>query len=135
MEQCSLLLQPMLFLGKNGVLYGGILGRWPMKQTDIYGGSDLSAVDLQTDHPEFKNWIGWLERDIETGPSGGRFPPPSGGEYGLVQPTGMRGNHDYIFGFSQIVCYADAFMENRRHFSSTDGGVPARCRAGRLSPP
>ena len=37
-----------------------------MKQTDIYTEALICLRSiLQTDHPEFKNWIGWLERDIE----------------------------------------------------------------------
>ena len=37
-----------------------------MKQTDIYTKALICLRSiLQTDHPEFKNWIGWLERDIE----------------------------------------------------------------------
>ena len=37
-----------------------------MKQTDIYTEAltCLRSI-LQADHPEFKNWIDWLERDIE----------------------------------------------------------------------
>ena len=37
-----------------------------MKQTDIYTEALICLRSiLQTDHPEFKNWIDWLERDIE----------------------------------------------------------------------
>ena len=37
-----------------------------MKQTDIYTKALICLRSiLQTDHPEFKNWIGWLERDIQ----------------------------------------------------------------------
>lgn len=37
-----------------------------MKQTDIYTEALICLRSiLQTDHPEFKNWIGWLERDIQ----------------------------------------------------------------------
>ena len=44
-----------------------------MKQTDIYTEALVCLrLILQTDHPEFKNWLDWLERDIE---AGGR--PPS----------------------------------------------------------
>ena len=36
-----------------------------MKQTDIYTEALICLRSiLQTDHPEFKNWIDWLERDI-----------------------------------------------------------------------
>ena len=37
-----------------------------MKQTDIYTEALICLRSiLQTDHPEFQNWIDWLERDIE----------------------------------------------------------------------
>ena len=37
-----------------------------MKQTDIYTEALVCLrLILQTDHPEFKNWLDWLERDIE----------------------------------------------------------------------
>ena len=37
-----------------------------MKQTDIYTEALICLRSiLQADHPEFKNWIDWLERDIE----------------------------------------------------------------------
>ena len=37
-----------------------------MKQTDIYTEAltCLRSI-LLADHPEFQNWIDWLERDIE----------------------------------------------------------------------
>ena len=37
-----------------------------MKQTDIYTEA-LNCLHsiLLADHPEFQNWIGWLERDIQ----------------------------------------------------------------------
>ena len=37
-----------------------------MKQTDIYTKALICLRSiLQADHPEFKNWINWLERDIQ----------------------------------------------------------------------
>ena len=37
-----------------------------MKQTDIYTEALICLRSiLQADHPEFKNWIDWLERDIQ----------------------------------------------------------------------
>ena len=37
-----------------------------MKQTDIYTEALICLKSiLQADHPEFKNWIDWLERDIQ----------------------------------------------------------------------
>ena len=37
-----------------------------MKQTDVYTEALICLRSiLQADHPEFKNWIDWLERDIQ----------------------------------------------------------------------
>ena len=37
-----------------------------MKQTDIYTEALICLrLILQADHPEFKNWIDWLERDVQ----------------------------------------------------------------------
>ena len=37
-----------------------------MKQTDIYTEALICLRSiLQADYPEFKNWIDWLERDIQ----------------------------------------------------------------------
>ena len=37
-----------------------------MKQTDIYTEAlTCLRLILLADHPEFENWIDWLERDIE----------------------------------------------------------------------
>ena len=37
-----------------------------MKQTDIYTEALICLRSiLQADHPEFQNWIDWLERDIQ----------------------------------------------------------------------
>ena len=37
-----------------------------MKQTDIYTEALICLRSiLLADHPEFQNWIGWLERDIQ----------------------------------------------------------------------
>ena len=50
-----------------------------MKQSDIYTEAltCLRSI-LLADHPEFQNWIDWLERDIQAGTSGGRFPTTFG---------------------------------------------------------
>ena len=46
-----------------------------MKQTDIYTEALICLRSiLQADHPEFKNWIDWLEGTFRTGTSGGRLP-------------------------------------------------------------
>ena len=59
-----------------------------MKQTDIYTEAltCLRSI-LLADHPDFQNWIDWLERDIEDWkPTAGGCPPPPGiWRHGLVQ--------------------------------------------------
>ena len=61
-----------------------------MKQTDIYTEALVCLrLILQTDHPEFKNWLDWLGRD-------------------------MRGNHDYIFDFLKSVCYTFGHRNGKR---------------------
>ena len=67
-----------------------------MKQTDIYTEALVCLrLILQTDHPEFKNWLDWLGRDIEDLPN-------------------MRGNHDYIFDFLKSVCYTFGHRNGKR---------------------
>ena len=59
-----------------------------MKQTDIYTEALICLRSiLQTDHPEFKNWIDWLSGILRTGPSGGVGSPTFRGIrwYGLIQ--------------------------------------------------
>ena len=81
-----------------------------MKQTDIYTEALICLRSiLQTDHPEFKNWIGWLERDIEDWTQRREVSHPLrayGGMGSFNDLPSMRGNHDYIFGFLKSVCYA-----------------------------
>lgn len=74
-----------------------------MKQTDIYTEALICLRSiLQTDHPEFKNWIGWLERDIEDWTQRREVSHhlrAYGGMGSFNDLPSMRGNHDYIFGF------------------------------------
>ena len=81
-----------------------------MKQTDIYTEALICLRSiLQTDHPEFKNWIGWLERDIEDWTQRREVSHhlrAYGGMGSFNDLPSMRGNHDYIFGFLKSVCYA-----------------------------
>ncbi len=142
-EQCSLLRSRMLFLGKRWCALWRYLGeRWPMKQSDIYTEAltCLRSI-LLADHPEFQNWIDWLERDIQDwNPAAGGCPPSSGiRRYGLVQrPAQYAWKSRLYFRLSQVrvLCLRPSLWQTGRHFSGgTDGGVPARCRAGSLSPP
>ena len=46
-----------------------------MKQTDIYTEALVCLrLILQTDHPEFKNWLDGWGGILRIGPSGGRSP-------------------------------------------------------------
>ena len=107
-----------------------------MKQTDIYTEAltCLRSI-LLTDHPEFKNWIGWLERDIQDWNQQREVAHhlrAYGGMGSFNDLPSMRGNHDYIFD----LCLRPSLWQTGRHFSGgIDGGVPPRCRAGSLSPP
>ena len=113
-----------------------------MKQSDIYTEAltCLRSI-LLADHPEFQNWIDWLERDIQDWNQRREVAHhlrAYGGMGSFNDLPSMRGNHDYIFDFLKSVCYAFGHLYGKRgrHFSGgTDGGVPARCRAGSLSPP
>ena len=70
-----------------------------MKQTDIYTEALICLRSiLQTDHPEFKNWIGWLERDIEDWTQRREVSHhlrAYGGMGSFNDLPSMRGNHDY----------------------------------------
>ena len=81
-----------------------------MKQTDIYTEAltCLRSI-LLADHPEFQNWIDWLERDIEDWTQRREVAHhlrAYGGMGSFNDLPSMRGNHDYIFGFLKSVCYA-----------------------------
>ena len=60
-------------------------------------------------------------------------------EYGLVQrPAQYAWKSRLYFRLSQVrvLCLRPSLWQTGRHFSGgIDGGVPARCRAGSLSPP
>ena len=80
-----------------------------MKQTDIYAEAlyCLHSI-LVTDHPEFQNWINWLERDIEDWTQRREVAHhlrAYGGMGSFNDLPRMRGNHEYIFGFLKSVCY------------------------------
>ena len=89
-----------------------------MKQTDIYTEALICLRSiLQTDHPEFKNWIGWLERDIEDWNQQREVAHhlrAYGGMGSFNDLPSMRGNHDYIFGFLKSVCYAFGHLYGKR---------------------
>lgn len=81
-----------------------------MKQTDIYTQAltCLRSI-LQTDHPELKNWIDWLDRDIEDWAQWQEVTHhlrAYGGMGSFNDLPNMQGVHDYIFGFLKSVCYA-----------------------------
>ena len=112
-----------------------------MKQSDIYTEAltCLRSI-LLADHPEFQNWIGWLERDIQDWNQQREVAHhlrAYGGMGSFNDLPSMRGNHDYIFDFLKcVLCLRPSLWQTGRHFSGgIDGGVPARCRAGSLSPP
>lgn len=80
-----------------------------MKQTDIYTEALVCLrLILQADHPEFQNWIDWLERDIQDWTQRREVAHhlrAYGGMGSFNDLPGMCGNHDYIFGFLKSVCY------------------------------
>ena len=81
-----------------------------MKQTDIYTEALICLRSiLQTDHPEFKNWIDWLERDIQDWTQRREVAHhlrAYGGMGSFNDLPSMHGDHDYIFSFLKSVCYA-----------------------------
>ena len=89
-----------------------------MKQTDIYTEAltCLRSI-LLADHPEFQNWIDWLERDIEDWTQRREVAHhlrAYGGMGSFNDLPSMRGNHDYIFGFLKSVCYAFGHLYGKR---------------------
>ena len=89
-----------------------------MKQTDIYTEALICLRSiLQADHPEFKNWIDWLERDIQDWIQRREVAHhlrAYGGMGSFNDLPSMRGNHDYIFGFLKSVCYAFGHLYDKR---------------------
>ena len=113
-----------------------------MKQTDIYTEALVCLrLILQTDHPEFKNWLDWLGRDIEDWTQRREVAHhllAYGGMGSFNDLPNMRGNHDYIFDFLKSVCYTfwpPQWQAARNFTRGIDGGVCPRCRAGILSSP
>ena len=110
-----------------------------MKQTDIYTEA-LSCLRLilWADHPEFQNWIDWLERDIQDWTQRREVAHhlrAYGGMGSFNDLPSMCGNHDYIFGFLKSVCYTFGHLYNKRGRSFSgrrDGGMRSRHGAGRL---
>ena len=92
-----------------------------MKQTDIYTEAltCLRSI-LLADHPEFQNWIDWLERDIQDWTQRQEVAHhlrAYGGMGSFNDLPSMRGNHDYIFAFSSPCAMPSAiFMANGKAF-------------------
>ena len=89
-----------------------------MKQTDIYTEALICLKSiLQADHPEFKNWIDWLERDIQDWTQHREVAHhlrAYGGMGSFNDLPSMRGDHDYIFGFLKSCCYAFGHLYGKR---------------------
>ena len=101
-----------------------------MKQTDIYTEAltCLRSI-LLADHPEFQNWIDWLERDIEDWTQRREVAHhlrAYGGMGSFNDLPGMRGNHDYIFGFLKSVCYAFGHLYGKREGISPEARIVRR---------
>ena len=107
-----------------------------MKQTDIYTEALICLRSiLQADHPEFKNWIDWLERDIQDWNQRREVAHhlrAYGGMGSFNDLPSMRGNHDYIFDFLKSVCYAFGHLYAKRE--GIDGGVPPRLEQAAYHP-
>ena len=89
-----------------------------MKQTDIYTEALICLRSiLLADHPEFQNWIGWLERDIQDWNQRREVTHhlrAYGGMGSFNDLPSMHGNHDYIFDFLKSVCYAFGHLYGKR---------------------
>lgn len=92
-----------------------------MKQSDIYTEAltCLRSI-LLADHPEFQNWIDWLERDIQDWNQRREVAHhlrAYGGMGSFNDLPSMRGNHDYIFDFLSPCAMPSAiFMANGKAF-------------------
>ena len=89
-----------------------------MKQADIYTEA-LSCLRLilWADHPEFKNWIDWLERDIQDWNQRREVVHhlrAYGGMGSFNDLPSMHGNRDYIFRFLKSFCYAFGHLYDKR---------------------
>lgn len=95
-----------------------------MKQNDIYTEALICLrLILQTDHPEFKNWIDWLEQDIQDWTQYREVAHhlrAYGGMGSFNDLPSMHGNLDYIFGFLKSVCYAFAHLYGKREGISAE---------------
>ena len=89
-----------------------------MKQTDIYTEALICLkLILHADHPEFKNWIDWLDRDIQDWTQYREVAHhlrAYGGMGSFNDLPSMRGNHDYIFCFLKSFCYAFGHLYGKR---------------------
>lgn len=89
-----------------------------MKQADIYTDALICLrLILQADHPEFKNWIDWLELDIDDWTQRKNVTHhlrAYGGMGSFNDLPNMRGNHEYIFGFLKSVFYAFGHLYCKR---------------------
>ena len=83
-----------------------------MKQADIYTESLICLRSiLQADHPEFQNWIDWLERDIQDWTQRREVAHhlrAYGGMGSFHDLPSMRGDHDYILTFSSLCAMPSA---------------------------
>ena len=92
-----------------------------MKQSDIYTEAltCLRSI-LLADHPEFQNWIDWLERGIQDWNQRREVAHhlrAYGGMGSFNDLPSMRGNHDYISTFSSPCAMPSAiFMANGKAF-------------------
>lgn len=95
-----------------------------MKQTDIYTEALLSLrTILQIDHPEFKNWIEWLNQDIDDWiqrKDVSHHLQAYGGMGAFNDLPYMKGDHDYVFGFLKSVCYAFGHLYHKRQDVTTE---------------
>ena len=92
-----------------------------MKQSDIYTEAltCLRSI-LLADHPEFQNWIDWLERDIQDWNQRREVAHhlrAYGGMGSFNDLPSMRGNHDYISTSQvRVLCLRPSFMANGKAF-------------------
>ena len=112
-----------------------------MKQTDIYTEAltCLRSI-LLADHPEFQNWIDWLERDIQDWTQRREVAHHLRAYGGMGSfndlPSMWKSRLHFRLSQVRVLCLRPSLWQTGRHFSGgTDGGVPARCSAGSLSPP
>ena len=93
-----------------------------MKQTDIYTEALICLRSiLQTDHPEFKNWIGWLERDIQDWNQRREVAHhlrAYGGMGSFERPAQYAWKSRLYFRLSQVrvLCLRPSFMANGKAF-------------------